>query len=106
MGQKDKPFYWFFVSFVPCFGGYVALHFASSDPEYGIVEFLNALVAIPVLLIAWGISRAAGNRPLAQGVHMELGRYLHIPVYLRWLRCAGFAVMARCELTQSWIGVV
>ena len=66
MEKRGSKFLWFFVSFAPCFGAYVALHFVIRDDVYGIMDFFAALASIPVLIIAWAISRK-GNRPLAQG---------------------------------------
>lgn len=65
MNNQDNKLFWFFVSFAPSFGGYLALHFLSQD-YYGAVDFFAALVSIPVLVIAWAMSRKE-NRSLAQG---------------------------------------
>lgn len=66
MGKPNKRFLWFFVSFVPSFGAYLLVYSRSSRFDWGFPEFLFAVAAIPVLLIAWGIARGQ-NRPLAQG---------------------------------------
>lgn len=66
MGKQNNSFLWFFVSFIPCFGAYIALDFAPRKDEYGIVDMLIALASIPIPVIAWAISRNS-NRPLAQG---------------------------------------
>lgn len=66
MEKKNNRFLWFFVSFIPCFGAYLALHFTKGNDEYNIGDMLFAMASIPVLVIAWAISRNS-NRPLAQG---------------------------------------